>query len=159
MVGNMVEKDGVTWLAEIGRVCLQCSKAHRQCLWRGEGGKRAKACLHCFETKKGCKLSTESESEQPRKKKATVQKVKVDTDPVASGSGPELADVLKKILVELQVMRQDMRTGFRKLHMEVKESRRTVRGILRDVVALKGRFVDEEEESEKVLEGADETQN
>jgi hypothetical protein len=148
-------------MAEVGKVCIHCSKAHRQCLWRGENGRRARACLHCYENKKGCKMSMESESELPRKKKAAAEKgkTKVEAEPLMSGSGSGMADILEKILAEIHGMRQEVRTGFRELHMEVKESQRTGRGMLKDVAALKDRFVDEEEKSEKVSGKADQTQN
>jgi hypothetical protein len=40
LIGNMVEEDGVMWVAEDGRVCNLCQKAHHPCLWREEGGER-----------------------------------------------------------------------------------------------------------------------
>jgi hypothetical protein len=46
IIGNMVEKDGVTWTAEDGRICYSCGKAHWRCLWREDGKKRAKVCFH-----------------------------------------------------------------------------------------------------------------
>jgi hypothetical protein len=155
LVGNMVEKRGVMWMAESGRVCIQCSKAHRQCLWRGEGGRRARACLHCYENKKGCRMTAESGSEPPNKK----SKTKVESEPVASGSGSGTADLLEKILAEIQLMRQDLRTGFREVHMEVKESRRTGRGIFNNVAALKEHFMEGDEKSEEVSGEADATQD
>ena len=61
IIGNMVKKDGVTWVAEDGRICYLCRKAHWRCLWREEGGKCAKVCLHCNENKKGCRMTAESD--------------------------------------------------------------------------------------------------
>jgi hypothetical protein len=43
LIGNMLEEDGVMWVAEDGRVCNLCQKAHHLCLWREEGSERVGA--------------------------------------------------------------------------------------------------------------------
>jgi hypothetical protein len=154
LIGNMVEKDGVVWAAEDGKVCYLCRKVHRLCLWKGEGGKHVKVCLHCNENKKKCSMTEESDTSEaklPRKKWATTGKEKgkaeekVEAEPMASGSGWGLwsgsGDVLERLLAEIQGLRGDLRTRFRKVQMEMGEIWRTRRELAWDARDLANCFL------------------
>ena len=154
IIGGMVEKDGVTWKADDNRICYPCGKAHRRCLWREDGAKRAKACYHCNESRKKCTMTEESdtsEAKPPRKKRAAVGKgkMKVEAEPVASGlgtnSGSELGlgDVLERLLVEIQGLRNDLRIGFRDVQRELGEIRRNGRSVTLDARDLANHFMPE----------------
>jgi hypothetical protein len=169
LVGSMVEKDGVVWEAENGKVCHSCRRTHRLCLWREEkeSGKRTKACLSCHENKKGCTMTSESvkvEVGLPKKKKGTVGKGKdkAEAEPVASGLGSGAGNVMEKILAELQGMRHELDVGFRKMRMELREIQRTGRGVAGNVADITNHFMpeeDEEEETEEAVKNADQTKN
>ena len=157
----MVERDGVVWEVESGKVCDPCRRTHRSCFWREEkeSGKRTKACLNCYENKKGCRLTSESESVKaeagpPKKKKGTVEKGKdkAEAEPVASRSGSGVGNVLEKILAELQGMRHELDVGFCEMRMELREIRRTGRGVAGDVSDLAYHFISEEGEEEETEE-------
>jgi hypothetical protein len=76
-----------------------------------------------------------------------------------SGSGSGVEALLERLVAEVQGLRQEVKTGFREFQMEVKEIRRTGRGIIKDVAALKDHFLEEERKSEAVSGEADEAQN
>ena len=190
IIGDMVEKARVTWKVDDRRVCYSCGKAHKRCLWREDGAKRAKVCYHCNESRKKCTMTEEldtSEAKLPRKKRAAAGKgkMKVEAEPVASGSGTNsgsesgLGDVLERLLVEIQGLRNDLRIGFRDVQRELGEIRRNGRSVTLDARDLANHFmpenvvqlvgVEDEEagkeaenevgsETEKDTEMADETQ-
>ena len=123
------------------------------------------------------------EAGPPKKKRAAVGKgkMKVEAEPVASGSGSELGlgDMMERLLVEIQGLRNDLRIGFRDVQRELGEIRRNGRSVTLDARDLANHFmpenvvqlvgVEDEEagkeaenevgsETEKDTEMADETQ-
>src|ERR1700685_4471976 len=70
-------------------------------------------------------------------------KRKVEAEPVASGSGSELGlgDVMERLLVEIQGMRQDLRVGLREIQMELGEIRRTRQELASDARDLTDHFL------------------
>jgi hypothetical protein len=107
IMGEVVEKDGVMWTLEKGKVCDSCKKAHWRCLWRGGSGKRTMVCFTCHESKKACRVGKDSEKVEVgllRKKRAPSRKGKEKAEPVASGSesGLGLADMMERLLLEIQ---------------------------------------------------------
>jgi hypothetical protein len=68
-------------------------------------------------------------------------KEKVEAEPVASGSGS--GDVLERLLVEIQGMRQDLRAGFRGIQMELGEIWRTRWELVGDARDLADHFLPE----------------
>ena len=126
----------------------------------------------CSEHKPGCTFSAESdqtEAAPPNKRRATSKKAKGKeaAEPVASGSGSEsgLGDVLERLLVEIQGMRGEFRTGLQGVRMELGELRRTGRGMANDVRDLTDYILGEgqaeeeveKEKSETEIEDAEET--
>ncbi len=127
--------------------------------------------LHLHKNKKTCRFRDESEKAEigpPRKKRvlAGKRKEKEAVELVASGSkatsGLESAsvDVFERILVEIQGMRAELQGVW----MELREIRRTRRGVAADVGEILEHFVLEEEsgkesekDSEKDVEEADKT--
>ena len=87
-------------------------------------------------------------------------KMKVEAEPVASGSGSELGlgDVMERLLVEIQGMRQDLRLRLREIQMELGEIWRTRQELVSDVRDLADHFLAEvrvEEEAEKDNAGSE----
>src|ERR1700723_227629 len=105
--------NGGTWKGEDGRVCNQCRRLNRSCVWR-QDNKKVRTCYFCHRGKTSCMVDTEA---GPSKKARTLEKGKAkESEPEdeeeervgLSATEHILADILEeqrlhneKILVEI----------------------------------------------------------
>ena len=126
--GSAMFDGNLIWRTKAGRICGECQKRERKCLWP-EASPRTRACHSCSALKVKCIVpGEESEAGPSKKRKVAVDKGKGKAKEVkVTKSEPEFG--FRELVEELRGLRQDLkelRTDLRSTHrVAVQVSRQT----------------------------------